>query len=520
MTLDLSVSRDLLVALLPELVLTAWGMVLLLVVAARHRTAGDRRLAGWITLAAVVSTAGVAFWLWWNSAQAVGIAAMIAVDDFRFVTDWLFLGTAALTVLLSFDYLEREQLRAPEYYVLILFATLGMMLMSAGEDLMVIFLGLEVMSVAVYVLAGINRRNPGSAEAALKYFLLGAFATAFLLYGIALTFGATGTTNLTLIGAQIATQPLAHNTMLLIGLGMLLIGFGFKVAAVPFHMWAPDVYDGAPTPVTGFMAAGVKAAAFAALFRILTEGFAGVAAWHHILAALAAATMIAGNFIALAQRTVKRMLAYSSVAHAGYLLVAVSAGARPGGGGGGAFVFYLLAYTLTTLAAFALLAAKGRDGERDVLIDDFAGLATRRPWLAAALAVCMLSLLGFPGTAGFIGKWYILLAATGAGQGLLAVLLVLTSVVSAGYYLPVVMAMYMKAEPAADAHAAVRLGRLSGAVVAAAIAGLLVFGVQPSRLLDLARTSGKSVRAPNAEPSTPPPPPTAAVPAQSGEAGR
>jgi NADH-quinone oxidoreductase subunit N len=449
----------------------------------------------------------------------------VAVDDFRFVTDWLFLGTAAVTVLLSFDYLEREQLRAPEYYVLMLFATLGMMLMSGGEDLMVIFLGLEVMSVGVYVLAGINRRNPGSAEAALKYFLLGAFATAFLLYGIALTFGATGTTNLTLIGVQIATQPLAHNTMLLIGLAMLLIGFGFKVAAVPFHMWAPDVYDGAPTPVTGFMAAGVKAAAFAALFRVLTEAFGSVAAWQHIVWGLAAATMIAGNFVALAQRTVKRMLAYSSVAHAGYLLVAVSAGARPGGGGvgGGAFVFYLAAYTLTTLAAFALLAAKGRNGERDVQIDDLAGLATQRPWLAAALAICMLSLLGFPGTAGFIGKWYILLAATSVGQGLLAVLLVLTSVVSAGYYLPVVMAMYMKAEPSPDAHATVRLGRLSGAVVAAAIAGLLVFGIQPTRLLELARVSGASVRAPNAAPLVappPPPPPTATAPAQPGEAGR
>ena len=519
MSLDLSLSRDLLVALLPELVLTAWGLVVLLVVAARHRTESDRRVAGWLTLAALVSTAAVVFWLWWHSAQPAGIPAMIAVDDFRFVTDWLFLGTAALTVLLSFDYLEREQLRTPEYYVLLLFATLGMMFMSGGEDLMVVFLGLEVMSVAVYVLAGINRRNPASAEAALKYFLLGAFATAFLLYGIALTYGATGTTNLTLIGAQVATQPLAHNTMLLIGLGMLLVGFGFKVAAVPFHMWAPDVYDGAPTPIAGFMAAGVKAAAFAALFRVLTEGFAGVPAWHHIVGGLAAATMIAGNFIALAQRTVKRMLAYSSVAHAGYLLVAVSAGARPGGGGGGAFVFYLAAYTLTTLAAFALLAAKGRNGERDVLIDDFAGLASRRPALAAALAVCMLSLLGFPGTAGFIGKWYILLSATGAGQTLLAVLLVLTSVVSAGYYLPVVMAMYMKAEPSAETHAAVRMGRLAGAVVAAAVAGLVAFGVQPSRLLDLARASGASVRAPNAAPFSPPPP-AAEPPREMGEAGR
>jgi NADH-quinone oxidoreductase subunit N len=426
---------------------------------------------------------------------------MIAVDDFRFVTDWLFLGAAALTVLLSFNYLERENLLAPEYYVLLLFATLGMMLMGGGEDLMVVFLGLELMSVCVYVLAGIDRRSPSSAEAALKYFLLGAFASAFLLYGIALTYGATGTTNLTLIGAQVRTLGLGHSTMLLLGLGLLLIGFGFKVAAVPFHMWAPDVYDGSPTPVTGYMAAGVKAAAFAALFRVLAEGFTDVAAWHHIVWWLAAVTMLVGNVIALAQRTVKRMLAYSSIAHAGYLLVAVSAGTSVGAA---AFIFYLMAYILMTLAAFALLAAKGRNGERDVAIDDLAGLGQRRPALAFALTVCMLSLLGVPGTAGFIGKWYILLAATGAGQGLLAAVLVIATVISAGYYLPVVMAMYMKPEPSEQAHAGMRLGRLAGAVVTVAVAGLLALGVQPSRLLDLARTSGASIRAAGIVPNVPP----------------
>src|SRR5206468_581888 len=256
--------------------------------------------------------------------------------------DWLLLGTAALTVLVSFDYLERERLLVPEYHALLLFATLGMMLMVGGDDLMVVFLGLELMSVAVYALAGINRHSPAAAEAALKYFLLGAFASGFLLYGIALVYGATATTNLSQIGVQIRTLGLADRPMLLIGLGLLLVGFGFKVAAVPFHMWVPDVYDGSPTPVTGYMATAVKA------------------------------------------------------------------------------------------AAFALLAAKGRDGERAVLIDDLAGLGTRRPWLAFAFAVCMLSLLGFPGTAGFIGKWYILVAATAAGQLPLAAILVLTSVISAG----------------------------------------------------------------------------------------
>jgi NADH-quinone oxidoreductase subunit N len=495
-SLDLSVYGDLALALLPELVLTAGAVVLLLLIAWRHRTAGDLRAAGWVTLAALGATAIAATWLWWNRTGPEGLAGMVALDDFRWVTDWLFLGAAALTVLISFSYLEREQILAPEYYLLIVFATLGMMLMGGGGDLMVIFLGLELMSVAVYVLAGFDRRSARSAEAALKYFLLGAFASGFLLYGIALIYGATGTTNLALIGVQ-ASMMDAPSVMLLAGLALLLVGFAFKVAAVPFHMWAPDVYDGAPTPVTAFMATGVKAAAFAALFRILTQAFghAGGGPWREIVWGLAVLTMAGGNLLALAQRSLKRMLAYSSVAHAGYLLVAVASGRAAGTA---AFIVYLAAYTLMTLGAFALLGAKGRRGESDVLIDDVAGLATQRPWLAFALAVCMLSLLGFPGTAGFIGKWYILVAATAAGENLLAAILVLTSVISAGYYLPVIMAMYMKPEPSETAHVDVRLGRLGDAAVAAVVAGLLVFGVWPNRLLDVAKTAGDSMRPPAA----------------------
>ena len=509
MSLDLAVYRELVLALLPELVLTAWAMVLLLLVAWRHRTAGDLRLTAWLTLAALASTAVAVWWLWWNRAYAQGLPGMLAVDDFRWVSDWLFLGAAGLTVLVSVSYLEREALLAPEYYLLLVFATLGMMLMAGGADLMVIFLGLELMSVAVYVLAGFDRKSPRSAEAALKYFLLGAFASGFLLYGIALIYGATGTTNLRLIGIQV-TLTQGPSVMLLAGLALLLIGFAFKVAAVPFHMWVPDVYDGAPTPVTAFMATGVKAAAFAALFRVLTESFATAAAWRDIVWWLAVITMVGGNLFALVQRSLKRMLAYSSVAHAGYLLVAVASGTAAGRS---AFIVYLVAYTLMSLGAFALLAAKGRRGESDVLIDDLAGLATQRPWLAFALATCMLSLLGFPGTAGFIGKWYILVAATGAGDPALAAILVLASVVSAGYYLPVIMAMYMKPEPTAAAHAEIRLGRLGDAAVAAVVAALLLFGVWPNRLLDLARTAGDSVRpAATTQPPSPPPPAPPASP--------
>jgi NADH-quinone oxidoreductase subunit N len=276
-------------------------------------------------------------------------------------------------------------------------------------------------------------------------------------------------------------------------------------------MWAPDVYDGAPTPVTSFMATGVKAAAFAALFRTLTEAFPAVPLAADLAGGLAAVTMVAGNLVALAQRSLKRMLAYSSIAHAGYLLVAVATGTEAGRA---AFLVYLVAYTLMTLGAFAVLAAKGRGGESDVAIDDLAGLAAHRPWHALALTVCLLSLLGFPGTAGFIGKWYILAAAAETGHWGLAVLLVLTSVASAGYYLPPIMASYMKPEPAPDAHAGVRLGGLASAALTVAVVGLLYFGVQPARLLSLARETSASLRP--AAPFAPAPaarPPAPAAPA-------
>ena len=490
MNLDLSTSHGLMIGLLPELVLTGWALVLLAVVAWRHKTPGDLRVAGWITLVAFATSAAAVWWLWWNRAGSDGITPMVAVDDFRYVSDWLFLGAGALTVMFSFAYLERESLLAPEYYVLLIFATIGMMLMAGGEDLIVIFLGLELMSVCVYVLAGVDRKSARAAEAALKYFLLGAFASAFLLYGIALAYGATGTTNLTLIGMQIGTLGLAHSPLLLLGLGLLLVGFGFKTAAVPFHMWAPDVYDGAPTPVTGFMATAVKAAAFVALARVLVEAFAFTPAWHSIVTGLAVATMIVGNLVALAQRSLKRMLAYSSVAHAGYLLVAVAAGSPAGNA---AVLFYLAAYGLTTVAAFALVAARGRGGESDLQIDDLAGLSQDKPWLAFALAVCMLSLLGFPATAGFIGKWYILLAAIGAGKGWLATVLVLTSIISAGYYLPVIMAMYMRPVPFANAHAGLKFSRLGLAALTLCIAAVLYFGIQPRQLLSLAKDSGAAI---------------------------
>jgi NADH-quinone oxidoreductase subunit N len=491
MQLDLTTPAGVTVALVPELVLAAWILLLMLVAAWRHQDAADQRRVGMLAALALVSTALATAWLWAQAPVPVGLPVMIGLDTFRYATIMIFVLAALLTVVLSLGYVERERIRTPEYYVLILLATLGMMFMAGGVDLIVVFLGLELMSVSVYVLAGVNRRSVFAAEAALKYFLLGAFASGFFLYGIALSYGATGTTNLLLIHARVAALGLQSNLMAVAGVGLLLIGFGFKVAAVPFHMWTPDVYDGSPTPVTGFMATAVKAAGFAALVRVLQQAFGGMPVWHAAVWWLAVITMVVGNLIALHQRQLKRMLAYSSIGHAGYLLVAVSSGSALGGA---AFLFYATVYTLMTVGAFAVLAAAGRDGEREVLIDDLSGLATRRPWVAAAMTVFMLSLLGFPGTAGFMGKWYILSAAIDANQRLLAVVLVGASVVSAGYYLPPVMAMYMRPAPSPEAHERTRLtqgGRWAVAVMAVA---LLLFGFWPNQALTVARHGGDSLR--------------------------
>ena len=482
MQLDMSTPQGVTLGLLPEILLSGWALVVLLIASWRHDTAEDSRFAGWLSLAGIAVSGSSLAWLWINDATALGLAQMVALDPFRYAAVGLVLLSAAGAILLSLGYLERELLLAPEYYPLVLLAAVGMMFLAGAEDLIVLFLGLEVMSVAIYVLAGYNRGNAWSSEAALKYFLIGAFASGFLLYGIALVYGATGTTNLSLIGAQLAGGQLS--IMAALGLGLLLIGFAFKVAAVPFHMWAPDVYDGAPTPVTAFMATGVKVAAFAALVRVLLEGFpAAGRLWQPIIAGLAIASMIVGNLVALAQPTLKRMLAYSSIAHAGYLLAAVWPGTRLGSG---AVLLYLAAYGLTTIASFGFLAALGRHGERTVTYDDIAGLAANRPWFALGLSVCMLSLLGFPGTFGFIGKWYIMSALIAQGQVILPIVLVLTSVISAGYYLPVIMAMYMKSAPSDELQRDMRLFPAAAGAIAVSLAAVLVFGFWPRGALDTA----------------------------------
>jgi NADH-quinone oxidoreductase subunit N len=488
LALDLTTPGGVLTALLPELVLGGWSLVVLLLTAWRHGRPEDSVLAGRATLAGLVLALGAICWLWLGGASAVGIPHMVAVDAWRFAGSALIVVVAIGVTLLALGYLPREGMIAPEFYVLLLLATCGLTLMAAATDLMLLFLGLELMSVAVYVLAGFDRRSAASAEGALKYFLIGAFASGFLLYGVALVYGATGTTNMVLAGAQFTDGlPL----LAALGLGLLVIGLGFKVAAVPMHAWAPDVYDGAPTPVTTFMAAGVKAAAFLAFGRLLMTTFPAAAdAWRPAVFGLAVATMVVGNLVALRQRSLKRMLAYSSVAHAGYLLAALVPG---NAAGTTALLVYLAAYLPTTVAAFGLLQAVGRNGERDVTLDGLAGLARERPWLAFGLTICMLSLLGFPGTFGFIGKWVILGSLAGAGQGILAVVLVLASVVSAGYYLPVVMTAYMRPLPAEGAHAGAGLPRAAGLAVAVAVAIVVVFGIWPAGVLDLSARSAAAL---------------------------
>jgi NADH-quinone oxidoreductase subunit N len=360
-----------------------------------------------------------------------------------------------------------------------------MVLMATATDLIVIFLGLEVMSVAAYVLAGIWRGQLRSNEAALKYFLLGAFATGFLLFGIALVYGATGSMTLEPIARHLARAGSDQRTWLIAAMALLIVGFGFKVAAVPFHVWAPDVYEGAPTAVTALMAVGVKAAAFAAFVRIFLHTLGQLSAdWSGVLWVLAALTMTVGNVTALLQRNIKRMLAYSSIAHAGYLLVGMVAGGELGGS---ALLFYLIAYALMTLGAFAVVMAIGRRGAPNENIDDYAGVGFRSPFLGLAMAIFMLSLAGIPPLVGFIGKFYIFSAAVKSGYVGLAVIGVLNSVVSVYYYVGVLVKMYM-------VEGGVDVARPSSrpylfATLLFTVAGTVAFGIFPSALFELARQS-------------------------------
>jgi NADH-quinone oxidoreductase subunit N len=391
--------------------------------------------------------------------------------------------SGALIVLLSMDYLRRRGSDSAEYYALVLFATAGMMLLAASGDLVVIFLALELMSLSLYVLAGLFKRELASGEASMKYFLLGAFASSFLLYGIALLYGAAGTTNLDRIASAMASGP--RDPLFVIGLGLVLVGFGFKISSVPFHMWVPDVYQGAPTSVTALIATGSKAAAFAALIRVLTVVPRGVAIdWTGLLWGVAVVTMTVGNVVAIAQSNLKRMLAYSSIAHVGYMLVGLVAG---GTVGTSAVLFYLLTYAFTTAGAFGVITLCERARGEAVEVGDYAGLARRHPLLAAALSLFLLSLIGIPPLAGFVGKFYVFGAAVRAGFVWLAVIGVLNSAVAAYYYLRVIVYMYMREpEGAATAFAPSFAGSLALAI---ALLGIVLLGVVPAPFVDLAQAA-------------------------------
>ena len=427
--------------------------------------------------------AGVSATLLWNRNTAS--FGVIVADNFGLFVTLILVIVGILTIMFSSQVVHQDEIPKGEYYALVLFSIVGMIMMATANDLLVVFIALEVLSLAVYVLTGIRRDDARGTEAAFKYFLLGAFSSAFFLYGIAFTFGLTGSTRLDRVGAYLAAQSMAENPMILLALGLLLVGFAFKIAAVPFHMWTPDAYEGAPTIVTGFMSTGVKAAAFAAFARVFLSAFEPFSAdWAPVVWVLAAATMILGTVVGVAQSNLKRMLAYSSIAHGGYLLVGLVAANQIGKA---AILFYLLAYAVTNLAAFGVIALlASRDRANDEL-RDFAGLWHSHPALALLMTVSLLSLGGLPPTVGFIGKWYIFSAAVSAGYWGLAIIGVLTSVISVFFYLRVVVMMYMTERDGAPVPA--RIGGMGMAALTAAIIAIFYLGILPTAVLNLAAES-------------------------------
>ena len=435
-------------AVLPLIILVGWACVLLLLdlfIEDKKRTA---------SLAALGMGAAISATLFQADTQRTAFGGMIVQDNFAVFLTLLVLASGLVAILISYDYLKRMVIERGEYYTLLLFAIAGVVLMTLAADLIVVFLALELLSIPLYILAGFARPRAESEESALKYFLLGAFSSGFIVYGIALVYGATGSTGLTEILASF-TSGATNQALLVPGAALILVGLGFKVGAVPFHMWTPDVYQGAPSAVTAFMAVGAKVGGFAALLRIFVTAFPKqfelVAEMTVVLWGVAAATMILGNLLAIAQKSIKRLLAYSSISHAGYILMAVVPYAAKGLAADtvGSALFYLLAFAVTSFGAWAVVMALEQSAEagdgtrRGLLIDDYAGLARKNPALALAMTVFMLSFTGLPPTLGFAGKIYLFRTALEGGMVWLAVIGVLTSLVSAYYYLRVVIVMYM-----------------------------------------------------------------------------
>ncbi|MFL6336880.1 MAG: NADH-quinone oxidoreductase subunit N [Pyrinomonadaceae bacterium] len=501
--------------LLPELLLAIAGVVVMLVDAFTRRTA-QRWVTGAVSLGGLAASAAATLWLWNGADGQVGGSAwdgMIVLDPLRLSFTLVFIVVAALTVLVSMIWVEWEGLPAGEFHTLLLFATVGMMLMAAGNDLVMIFLGLEILSIATYVMAGFRRSDVRSNESSLKYFILGSFSSAFLLFGIALVYGATakaipggvlaGTTNLSVIAERINDS--LYPPLLFAGAAMLLIGFGFKVALAPFHVWTPDVYEGAPTPVTAFMAAGPKAAGFAAFMRVFLFAFPLAAAaatsksntgaqlhsaWLDALWLLAILTMSMGNVVALVQTNVKRMLAYSSIAHAGYALVgfvAAGAAADPGrrDDAVAAVVFYLLVYAVMNLGAFAVVTLIARSGDRRTDVEDYRGIGFQSPALSLTLSLFLLSLLGVPLTAGFMGKVVVFSEALAQGYKWLVIIGVLNTAISVYYYLRLIVVMFFR-ERTTQWHSPRIPASLAVALVLTA-GGVLYLGLFPGSVINAFR---------------------------------
>ena len=474
-------------AILPTLILIGGAVVSLLVVSLLRRRIASSVHAGIAVLSALAS-GGAAGWLWNDLADGprTAIAGAIAVDRFSV----FFMVVVAVSVLLAAlaadGYLQRERLDGPEFYVLMLLSAAGANVMAAANDLIVLFLGLEILSIALYVLAGFHNRRSASSEAAIKYFVLGSFSSAIFLYGIALTYGATGTTNMAGVATYLATNVSTGGGVLLAGTALLLVGLAFKVAAVPFHTWTPDVYQGSPTPATAFMAAAAKAAGFAGLLRLFLSTFETMRVdWRPVVWVLSILTLVVGSVLAVVQDDVKRLLAYSSVSHAGYVLVGVQAANGQGRAGS---LFYLLAYAVMAIGSFAVVSVVGGRGDARHSIVDYRGLASRRPGLALALTVFLLAQAGVPFTTGFVAKFYVITAAVQAESYALAIIAMLAAVVGAFVYLRIVLAMYGPAEDGAEPRRLV-VGVSAGIALASALVFTLVVGVLPSPVIEFARRS-------------------------------
>lgn len=467
----------------PEIVLCFFGILIMLI--DPFIPAGRKRSMGWLAFAGTLVALASLRCMFTHLGPAY--SGLLRVDIFSLFVHGIVISVAALAILGSFDYLDHENIQRGEYYALLLFATAGMGILASANELITAFVGLEISSISTYILAGFRRRALKSNESSLKYFLLGSFATAFFLYGIALTYGATRSTRFEVINHAIAVH--GSGALLILGLGLIFVGLGFKVVAAPFQIYTPDVYEGAPTPVTAVLACGPKAAAFAVMLRIFYSAFGNAShVWFWAIWVSAVLTMCIGNFAALVQSNVKRLLAYSSIAHAGYILVAFVAASEMGVA---AVLFYLAAYAAMTLGAFLIVAHVGGAGERRLDVADYAGLGTSQPWVAACFSLFLLSLLGLPATAGFLGKFYAFSAAVDQRIVWLVVIAAINSVIGAYYYLKVVVAMYFK-EPNKDWAPAPMRAPMFIVLLITAI-GTIYLGILPDRVMQWAIASAQSL---------------------------